>query len=260
MTATTGSDATGPVEYYFDETSGNPGGSDSGWQTSPSYTDTGLDPSTQYTYTVTMRDSVTPTPNVGTPSSPANATTQAPPDTDPPTPNPATFAVPPTADSSSAISMTATTGSDASGPVEYYFDETSGNPGGTDSGWQTSASYTDTGLNPSTQYTYTVQMRDALLNTGSPSSPASATTDPPSGDTVVITKAEYKAARSEINIEATSSAGGSVTLTVVGYGDMTYDSRKHKFKYKVRPVADPGATVTVISSGGGQDTANVNHK
>ncbi|MHC4741039.1 MAG: Ig-like domain-containing protein, partial [Planctomycetota bacterium] len=90
MTATTGTDATGPVEYYFDETSGNPGGTDSGWQTSPSYTDTGLSPSTEYTYTVTMRDSVTPTPNVGTPSSPANATTQDPPDTDPPTPNPAT--------------------------------------------------------------------------------------------------------------------------------------------------------------------------
>jgi hypothetical protein len=77
MTATTGTDATGPVQYYFDETSGNPGGTDSGWQTSPSYTDSGLNPSTQYTYTVQMRDSVTPTPNVGTASAPASATTQA---------------------------------------------------------------------------------------------------------------------------------------------------------------------------------------
>jgi hypothetical protein len=99
-------------------------------------------------------------------------------DTEPPTPNPAVFAWPPAAASSSAISMTATTGSDATGPVEYLFDETSGNPGATDSGWQTSASYTDSGLDPSTQYTYTVQMRDALLNTGTASSPASATTAP----------------------------------------------------------------------------------
>ncbi|MHC4743277.1 MAG: hypothetical protein ACYS8Z_15285, partial [Planctomycetota bacterium] len=83
----------------------------------------------------------------------------APPDTDPPTPNPATFAVAPAAVSDTEITMTATTGSDATGPVEYYFDETSGNPGGTDSGWQASPSYTDTGLDPSTQYTYTVQMR-----------------------------------------------------------------------------------------------------
>jgi hypothetical protein len=165
MTATTGSDSSGPVEYYFDETSGNPGGADSGWQTSPSYTDGGLNPSTQYTYTVTMRDSATPTPNMGTPSNPANATTMAPPDTDPPMPNPATWAVAPAADSDTAISMTATTGSDATGPVEYYFDETSGNPGGTDSGWQTSPTYTDTGLDPSTQYTYTVQMRDAVTPT-----------------------------------------------------------------------------------------------
>lgn len=97
-------------------------------------------------------------------------------DTDPPTPNPATFASPPAADSDTAISMTATTGSDASGPVEYFFDETSGNPGGSDSGWQTSPSYTDSGLDAGTQYTYTVTMRDALLNTGAASSPAGATT------------------------------------------------------------------------------------
>ncbi len=41
---------------------------------------------------------------------------------------------------------------------------------------------------------------------------------------------------------------------------MTYDSRKNKFKYKVRPATDPGATITVTSSGGGQDTANVIQK
>ncbi|MBW7998522.1 MAG: hypothetical protein FVQ81_18500, partial [Candidatus Glassbacteria bacterium] len=79
-----------------------------------------------------------------------------PPETDPPTPDPATFASAPAAVSDTAISMTATTGTDASGPVQYYFDEVTGNPGGTDSGWQTSASYTDTGLTASTMYTYSV--------------------------------------------------------------------------------------------------------
>jgi len=73
--------------------------------------------------------------------------------------------------------MAATTGTDANGPIEYYFDETSGNPGGTDSGWQTSASYTDTGLTAGTQYTYRVQMRDALGNAGSYSNSESATTN-----------------------------------------------------------------------------------
>ncbi len=95
-------------------------------------------------------------------------------DIDPPTPNAATFATPPFATGSDAISMTATTGSDASGPVEYLFSCLT--PGGHGSGWQTSPSYTDNGLIPGAQYTYTVTMRDARGNTGNASSPASATT------------------------------------------------------------------------------------
>ncbi|GAH47839.1 unnamed protein product [marine sediment metagenome] len=46
MTATTGSDDTCPVEYYFDETTGHTGGNDSGWVTNPVYIDTGLSAST----------------------------------------------------------------------------------------------------------------------------------------------------------------------------------------------------------------------
>jgi len=184
MTAATASDPSG-VEYSFDETSGNPGGTDSGWQDSASYTDTGLNDSTQYCYRVQARDKSV-NQNATAYSSTQCATTDAIPDTDPPTPNPATWASVPSADSSSAISMTATTGSDASGPVQYYFDETSGNPGGSDSGWQTSVNYTDTGLDADTQYTYTVQMRDSIPNTGTASSPANATTDPASGWTQII--------------------------------------------------------------------------
>ncbi|MCK5804940.1 MAG: lamin tail domain-containing protein, partial [Lentisphaeria bacterium] len=176
MTATTGSDVrrNHPIEYLFTETSGNPGGTSSAWQTSPSYTDAGLTVSTQYTYTVTLRDSLG---NTGTASTPANAIAIG-----APTPNPASFAVAPAADSPTAISMTATTGSDPDGPVKYLFTETSGNPGGTSSAWQTSPSYTNTGLTPSLQYTYTVTMRDSLGNTGVASAPASATT--PAGPAV----------------------------------------------------------------------------
>jgi hypothetical protein len=77
----------------------------------------------------------------------------------------ASFALVPEAISSTAINMTAATGTSANGTVQYFFTETSGNPGGSSSGWQISPSYTDTGLTASTRYTYTVTMRDALANT-----------------------------------------------------------------------------------------------
>jgi hypothetical protein len=100
------------------------------------------------------------------------------PDNDPPMPDPMTWEIQPYATSSSSISMTATTASDVSG-VEYYFYETSSNPGGSDSGWQDSPTYVDTGLSPATQYTYTVIARDKSINqnTTTASSPLSATTD-----------------------------------------------------------------------------------
>ena len=161
MVATTATDPSG-VEYYFDETSGNPGGSDSGWQDSTSYSDTGLNAGTQYCYNVQARDKSV-NQNATAPSSPDACATTTAPDTTPPTPNPMTWSSVPSADSSSAISMTATTATDPSG-VEYYFMETSANPGGSDSGWQDPASYTDSGLNPETQYCYEVQARDKSAN------------------------------------------------------------------------------------------------
>ena len=62
-----------------------------------------------------------------------------------------------------------------SGPVEYLFTETSGNPGAKSSGWQTSRTYTDTGLQPGTTYSYTVSMRAGTL-TSATSAAFSATT------------------------------------------------------------------------------------
>ena len=181
------------------------------------------------------------------------------PDTTPPSPDP-TWAIVPQATGATSIAMTATTVTDVSG-VEYYFTCTAGG-GGHDSGWQDSTSYEDTGLVPETTYTYTVTARDksASQNTTGTSSEASATTLVQTGDVVTITKAEYKLNRSELNVEATSSNGGTPVLTVVGYGDMTYDSGKNKYKLKIRPVGDPGGTVTVTSSDGGSATVTVTYR
>ncbi len=100
------------------------------------------------------------------------------PDTTAPTPNRSTWSIEPYARGTTSIKMYATSASDPSG-VEYYFDETSGNAGGSDSGWQDSRSYEDTGLSPNTTYTYKVKTRDksSNQNEGSYSGSRSATTD-----------------------------------------------------------------------------------
>ena len=107
-----------------------------------------------------------------------------PPESNPPTPNPATFSVAPAAVSAEAITMTATTGTDEN-PIYYYFAETSGGTGGSDSGWQLGQSYTDSLLASDTVYTYTVQTKDALDNTGTASGGESATT-PATGDVYYV--------------------------------------------------------------------------
>jgi alpha-galactosidase len=80
-----------------------------------------------------------------------------------------------TASSPTSITMIATTAADVSG-VEYYFECTAG--GGNDSSWQDSETYTDSGLDAFTEYTYRVQARDKSLaqNATDFSAEASATT------------------------------------------------------------------------------------
>ena len=99
-------------------------------------------------------------------------------DATPPSPDPPTWADEPHTTGPDKIVMTATTGSDDSEPVEYYFEETSGNPGGSNSGWTTNPTYTDIGLEPMTTYTYVVRMRDAFENTTDDSQASSATSAP----------------------------------------------------------------------------------
>jgi hypothetical protein len=128
-------------------------------------------------------------------------------DSTPPTPNPSTWATVPYATGSTSISMTATTASDPSG-VQYYFDCTAG-AGGHDSVWQSSATYQDTGLTPSTQYSYRIQTRDqsAGQNTGTWSTTLSATTNA-GGGANVLTNPGFETGA--LTPWAYSGSGGSI--------------------------------------------------
>jgi len=78
-------------------------------------------------------------------------------------------------------------------------------------------------------------------------------------DTLTIRKAEYRADRQELKVEANSPQQPTDVLTVEGYGVMTWNTDKHKYEYRAKPVADPGASVTVTSSLGGSATVSVTY-
>jgi parallel beta-helix repeat protein len=78
-----------------------------------------------------------------------------------PQPNPMTWAIPPYPDTASSIKMKATKATDNSGsPVQYWFEEVTGNANGNDSGWQSDPNYTDADLSANTKYGYKVKARD----------------------------------------------------------------------------------------------------
>jgi hypothetical protein len=148
------------LEYYFRCVSGK--GHDSGWISSNRWTDCDLAPGT-YSYTVKMRDKTGKTT-----AESASMSVTIPKDTNPP--SPAEFALGPIGISNSAIRMTAKKAIDASALVEYKFVRSDGKT----SGWQSSPTWTDTGLTEGSRYSYTVQVRDSKGNIANVSAAKSA--------------------------------------------------------------------------------------
>ena len=98
-------------------------------------------------------------------------------DSTPPNPNPMAFSVAPyTVTGTNNITMIASTATDASGGVQYHFVCTVSGAGCVDSPWQTSSTYTATGLQSGTSYSFQVQAKDAPGNMTSLSTSKSATT------------------------------------------------------------------------------------
>ncbi len=146
------SDDTG-VQYRFEEITGNPGGSDSGWISSRTYTDTGLSSGVEYCYRVQARNIGN---NIESKFSEAVCIVVS----SPPTPAVMTWATPPTADAFNRVSMTATTANSTDGSgVEYYFDCVSVSEGGHDREWADEPNYTDT-VSENREYCYKVKARN----------------------------------------------------------------------------------------------------
>lgn len=133
--------------------------------TSATYSNTGLNPSTSYTYTVSAYDLAG---NVSAVSLPASATTLTPPDTTAPSVPTGLTAVPASA---TVINLSWTASTDNIGVVGYKVFR-----GATQIATTTSTSYSNTGLTPATAYSYTVRAYDLAGNVSGVSATASATT------------------------------------------------------------------------------------
>lgn len=81
-------------------------------------------------------------------------------DVSPPWPNRMTFEHPPSGNGTTAIHMTATTATDIN-TVEYLFENVTS---GTNSGYQSSTIWQETGLTPGSSYSYRVKAKDSLGN------------------------------------------------------------------------------------------------
>jgi len=167
MTATTATDPAGPVEYTFENTSNS---NVRAWNTSTVWTNSGLIEGRTYGYRVKARDALL---NETEWSAEETAVAQA--DGTPPTPNPMTFATAPAPIHATAIGMTATTATDVSEPVEYYFQNTTN---GRFRDWSTSTEWINTGLTRGETYGYRVKARDAMGNETAWSAVVNATAAP----------------------------------------------------------------------------------
>jgi chitodextrinase len=147
-----------------------------GSSTSTSFTETGLSASTSYTYTVRARDVAG---NVSADSSPLTISTKAA-TTDTTAPSVPT-GLKATAIGQDNVTITWTASTDeAGGSGLAGYDVYRGT---TKVGSTTTTSYTDTGLNPSTAYSYTVRAKDVAGNASAASSALSVTTTGPAQDT-----------------------------------------------------------------------------
>jgi len=191
------------------------------------------------------------------------------PDTNAPTPNPMTWASVPTTVDHTSITMTATTATDDLTTVQYRFTCVSGGAGCVTSAWQTSPTYTATGLAASTNYVYTVSARDLAANTTGASPQAGATTlapppPPPFVDYLATSDGVVSGSVSGTYANTHTDNGSQQSITEVDSGGQPakrYSQLEHRWTFTL---GGAGVSTTIVanawSSGSGDgDTFNVQY-
>jgi len=171
-----------------------------GTPTSPGFTDTGLSPSTSYTYRVRALDGV---PNLSAYSATASATTQAAADPQPPT-APTNLTATPASTTQINLSWTASTDNVAVTGYRVERCQGTGCSTYTQVGTPTGTTFNDVGLTAATSYTYRVRAQDAVPNLSLYSGAASATTQ---GGT------DTQAPTAPTNLSATAASNTQINLS-----------------------------------------------
>ncbi len=200
-----------------------------------SWTNTGLSANTQYSYTVDAFDAV---PNTSAQSTPPATVTTPPAAGDTQAPS-VPSGVGASANSSSSVTVSWTASTDNVG-VTGYDVVRDGVKVKTVSGSTTS--WTDTGLSPSTQYSYTVDAFDAVPNTSAQSTPpATVTTPPAAGDT--------QAPSVPAGVGAVANSSSSVTVSWTASTDNVGVTGYDVFRGGVKVKSVSGSTTSWTDTG-----------
>jgi chitodextrinase len=221
--------------------------------TATSFSDTGLTASTSYSYRVRATDAAN---NLSSYSNTASATTPAPPDTTPPTaPSNLTASV----ISSGQINLAWTASTDNVGVTGYRVERCQG--AGCTTFAQiaapTTTSFSDTGLSPSTSYSYRVRAADAAGNLSSYSNTASGTTQagpPPTGTItfVQVNAATPQSSPTSVNVTFNAAqTAGDLNVVAVGWNDATHqvssvtDTKGNVYTLAVGPTVFSGLSQSI---------------
>ena len=210
--------------------------------TTNNYSDTTVNPSTTYNYYVIVYDAAA---NLSPQSNTATVTTPTKPDTQAPI---APSNLTATAVSSSQINLAWVASNDNVGVTGYDIYRA-----GSKVATVTTTSFGDSGLSPSTNYSYYVKAFDAAGNVSGTSNTVSATTQAPPATTGNVTGTVYSSAGGVVAGAKISTTVGGVKKTYTAnsqgvYTILNLNPATYSLKFEARGYASQTVSVTVISN------------